>query len=104
MVLYPWLDRPYSTIVSRCGIFFTMPRKAGVSGRSTTRFIFFSPSARTITLCFSGVQIGLRMSLILIIPGIRLSHLPGFQAPQLGDLFFVTQLLQCVDSSFHHVV
>ena len=34
-----------------------MPRNAGVSGRSTIWFIFFSPSARTITLCFSGVQI-----------------------------------------------
>ena len=52
------------------------------------RFIFLSPNARTITLCFSGVQITLRISLILIIPGIRLSHLPGFEASQLG--YFLT--------------
>src|SRR5262245_12552877 len=29
----------YSTTASRCGIFFTIPRKAGVSGRSTTWLI-----------------------------------------------------------------
>src|SRR5262249_23081819 len=33
----------YSTTASRCGIFFTMPRNPGVSGRSTTWLIFFRP-------------------------------------------------------------
>src|ERR1700675_2734397 len=94
----------YSTIASRCGIFFTMPRKAGVSGRSTMRFIFFSPSARTITLCFSGVQMGLRMSLILIFPGMRLSHLPAVHAAHLSHVLFIAQLLQGVDGRFDYVV
>src|SRR5258708_33665396 len=94
----------YSTIASRCGIFFTMPRKAGVSGRSTIRLIFFNPSARTMTLCFSGVQIGLRTSLIFIIPGMCLSHLLQCQAAQIGHLFAIPQPFECVDSGFHHVV
>src|SRR5712691_1590533 len=58
---------PYSTTANRCGIFLTIPRNPGVSGRSTTWLILRSPRLRTITLCFSGVQIGLRTSLILIL-------------------------------------
>src|SRR3954447_12313914 len=40
------------TISSRWGTFATIPRKEGVSGRSTTRFIFCRPRDRTIFLCF----------------------------------------------------
>src|SRR6266481_3912167 len=43
---------PYSTTASRCGIFLTIPRNPGVSGRSTTWLILRSPRLRTITLCF----------------------------------------------------
>ena len=61
---------PYlSTIASRCGTLATIPRNDGVSGRSTTWLIFLRPRLRTITLCFSGVQIGLLTSLILIVLG-----------------------------------
>jgi hypothetical protein len=45
-----------------------MPRNAASSGRTTMRFIFFNPSDRTIALCFSGQQIGLPISLILMVP------------------------------------
>src|SRR5258708_6619777 len=55
---------------SKCGIFFTIPRKPGESGRSTIWLSFLRPSARTITLCFSGVQMVLRTSLIRIVPAI----------------------------------
>src|SRR5678816_644436 len=81
-----------------------MPRNAGVSGRSTTRFIFLSPSARTMTLCFSGVQIVLRINLILMVPGIRLSHLPVIQAAHLGNFLFVAQLLESGDGGLDHVM
>src|SRR6185369_2169292 len=81
-----------------------MPRNAGVSGRSTMRFIFLSPSARTMTLCFSGVQMVLRINLILMVPGIRLSHLPGIQAAHLGDVLFIAQLFERGDGGFDHVV
>ena len=82
-----------------------MPRKAGVSGRTTMRFIFFNPSDRTITLCFSGEQIGLPISLILMVAaGHGLAHLLQRQAAHIGHLRPVAQLLQRVDGGFHHVV
>ena len=42
-----------------------MPRKTGESGRSTTWLTFRNPRPFTTRLCFSGVQMGLRTSLIL---------------------------------------
>src|SRR5438034_7182060 len=40
----------YSTTASKCGIFLTIPRNPGVSGRTTTWLILRSPKLRTITL------------------------------------------------------
>jgi hypothetical protein len=55
-----------------------MPRKHGVSGRTTVRFMVFSPSDRTMDLCFSGQQMVLPINLILIV-AIKTSFLvPGF--------------------------
>src|SRR5579871_4690604 len=81
-----------------------MPRKPGVSGRSTTRFIFLSPSARTITLCFSGVQMTLRINLILMVPAMALAYLSRVETAQGGHFAAVAQLLESVDGRFHHVV
>src|SRR6266446_6893717 len=70
----------YSTTASRCGIFLTMPRNPGVSGRTTIWLSLRNPRLRTMTLCFSGVQIGLRISLILIMAAISI---PNFSPPPL---------------------
>jgi len=80
-----------------------MPRNAGVSGRSTTRFIFFKPSARTITLCFSGVHIGLPINLILIVPAI-LAYLFETDAAHVGGRLTIAELFERVDGGFHDVV
>src|SRR5208337_3907234 len=48
--------RPYFTISTRCGTFFTMPRIAAVSGRSITWFSRVKPSPLITFLCFTGVQ------------------------------------------------
>src|SRR5579884_3281610 len=82
-----------------------MPRNTGVSGRSTMRFNFFKPSERTMALCFSGVQMGLRTSLILIFPVSAI--LPNFllrQTAQLGDLRLVSQLLEGVNRRLDDIV
>src|ERR1700730_15228249 len=84
-----------------------MPRNAGVSGRTTTRFMVFSPSDRTMALCFSGQQMVLPTSLILIqlaLSLVILSYLLQTQSSHFRYLGFVTQLLERVDGRFHHVV
>jgi hypothetical protein len=79
-----------------------MPRNAGVSGLITVRFNVLRPSARTMTLCLSGVQIVLFINLILIVPGIL--NLIQRQAAQIGDLGLIAQLFQCIDGRLNHVV
>src|SRR3954447_4304417 len=95
-----------------------MPRNDGVSGRSTTWFILFRPRLRTITLCFSGVQIGLLTSLILILEsdivcpfGCR-TPLPGGSVLKLfrphsadfADRLGGAKLLERVDGRLHGVM
>src|ERR1700732_38548 len=110
----------HSTMASRWGILATMPRKHGVSGRTTMRFIFFNPRDRTMTLCFSGQQMGLPTSFILIVaPAISKSSFFALvrfvpsrlglnflrsQAPHLRYLSLVAQLFERVDRGFDHVV
>ena len=80
-----------------------MPRKPGVSGRSTMRFIFFKPNARTMILCFIGVHIGLPINLILIVPAI-LAYLLESHAAHVGGGLTVAQLFERVDGRLHHIV
>src|ERR1700729_2155867 len=94
-------------MASKCGIFATMPRNTAVSGRSTTRFMVLSPNDRTMDLCFSGQQMVLPISLILIQFDLSLVILNYFlqtQSSHLRHLSLVAQLLQCIDGSLHHVV
>src|SRR5947209_19957313 len=82
-----------------------MPRNTGVSGRSTIRFIFFSPSERTILLCFSGVQMTLRTSLIFIVPGILGALFDWrFEAAEVRNLVLVAKLFERIDCCLHNVV
>jgi hypothetical protein len=83
-----------------------MPRNAGVSGRTTTRFIVFSPNDRTIDLCFSGQQIVLPISLILIQLDLSfvILNLIQAKAAHLRYLGLVAQLLERVDGRFHDIV
>src|SRR5208283_4871275 len=84
--------RAQLTTTTRCGTLATIPRMAALSGRSTTWSIFRKPSPRTTTLCFSGAQIGLRTSLILIVPAI--SELLHREAADIGHGVLVAQLLE----------
>jgi hypothetical protein len=83
-----------------------MPRNAGVSGRTTTRFIVFSPNDRTIDLCFSGQQMVLPISLILIQLDLSfvILNLIQAKAAHFRYLGLVAQLLERVDGRLHHIV
>src|SRR5215831_21370480 len=94
-----------------------MPRNTGVSGRSTTWLIFRSPSPFTIRLCFSGVQIGLWTSLILILSAMvrdlvtfsrwaipRILHFLDGDTAHLGHRALFAQRLQSHDGRLHHIV
>src|SRR5438876_3131713 len=59
---------PQSTMATRCGTFFTMPRTAGVSTRSTTWFRRRRPRPRTVSRCLSGQPITLPIILIFKVP------------------------------------
>src|ERR1700736_5881482 len=93
-------------MASKWGIFATMPRNAGVSGRTTTRFMVFSPSDRTMALCFSGQQMVLPTSLILIqfaLSLVILHYLLQTQSSHFGYLGLVAQLLQRIDGRLPNV-
>jgi hypothetical protein len=77
-----------------------MPRNTGVSGRTTTRFIVFSPNDRTIDLCFSGQQ----MILIQLDLSFVILNLIQAKAAHLRYLGLVAQLLERVDGRFHDIV
>ena len=83
-----------------------MPRNAGVSGRTTTRFIVFSPNDRTIDLCFSGQQMVLPTSLILIQLDLSfvILNLIQAKAAHFGYLGLVAQLFERIDGRLHHIV
>jgi hypothetical protein len=84
-----------------------MPRNTGVSGRSTTRFIVFSPKDRTMDLCFSGQQMVLPISLILIQLDLSLTilnHLLQAQASHFRYLGLVAQLFEGIDGGFDDIV
>jgi hypothetical protein len=83
-----------------------MPRNTGVSGRTTTRFIVFSPNDRTMDLCFSGQQMVLPISLILIQLDLSFVILNLIQAKtaHFRYLGLVAQLLERIDSGLHHIV
>src|SRR5215472_5731029 len=53
-------DRYWSTISTKCGTLATIPRIAGVAGRSITWFRRVNPRPLITRLCFSGAQIAER--------------------------------------------